>query len=244
MNDLMLPKIDLPVYELKLPSNGNTVRVRPFIVKEEKLLLMAVESGDTNEIINITKQVINNCLIDKDVDINSLPFFDVDYLFIALRAKSIGEKINTIFKCKTELEDETICNTPFDVSFDISKCDTYKDDSIKSDIKVQSDILVKMKYPGYSIMKYIMDTQNVLDRKVKIIAACIDRIIQKDKIYSSKDMSREKMVEFVEGLTEAQYKMLENYIDNFPYFYYSVNHTCTSCGFQHNMRYTDFSDFF
>lgn len=239
----VLPKIELPIYEIRLPSNDKEIRVRPFTVKEEKLLLLAVESGETTEIVNTTKQVINNCLVDSDIDVNTLPFFDVDFLLIFLRAKSIGENITVNFRCENEI-DNNVCYTPFEVNIDISNCQIHKDDNIKKDIKVSSDILVKMKYPNYFIIKQIMDSKNTLDRKIKIIAACIDKIIKGDQSYSSKDITPNQMIDFVEGLTEQQYKELEKFVDNFPYFYYAINHTCTNCGFEHSMQYKDLSSFF
>ena len=115
---MALPKIDLPVYELKLPSNNKQVKIRPFLVREEKLLLMAVESNDESEIINTTKQVINNCLIDSDVNIDALPFFDVDYMFVFLRAKSVGDNVEVQLTCNNETP-EGICGNRFPAMVDI-----------------------------------------------------------------------------------------------------------------------------
>lgn len=156
-----LPKIDLPVYELKLPSSGKTVTVRPFLVKEEKLLLMAVESKDENNIIQTTKQIINNCILDNDVKIDKLPFFDVDYLFIALRAKSIGEVVPVNFICKMPFAAQT-CGTMFPVDIDISRCEVKKDDSISFDIKLTDKVGVKMKYPSYEVMKRFVEGEDVM----------------------------------------------------------------------------------
>ena len=100
----MLPKIDVPIYNVKLPSTGQELSVRPFLVKEEKMLLMAVKSDDAQEIIRTTKQVINNCIVSPEIDVDTLPFFDIDYLFIALRAKSVGESIDVNFICQSEVD--------------------------------------------------------------------------------------------------------------------------------------------
>jgi hypothetical protein len=130
------------------------------------------------------------------------------------------------------------------VKVDISDCKIQKDQNIKKDIKLSSDLLVKMKYPNYAIVRQLMDGENVLVRKIKIIAACIDKIIKNDQSYSSKDITQNQMVDFVEGLTDQQYKELEKFIDNFPYFYYAINHTCSNCGFEHKMQYRDLTSFF
>lgn len=241
---MSLPKIDVPTFELKLPSNGKEIKVRPFLVKEEKLLLIAAESGDTMDIINTTKQVISNCIVDGgDVNVNTIPFFDIDFLFIALRAKSISERVAVSFVCKNETENG-ICDTTFDTELDLTAVEVKKNPNIKSDIKLDAETLVKMKYPNYGIVKQVMSNETMLEKKIRIVAACIDRVIKKDKIFSSRDFTPSQIIEFVEDLTEAHYKKLEEFIDNFPYFYIGVNHTCETCGFNHKLEYKDFTSFF
>lgn len=240
---MSLPQVDVPIFELKLPSTGEEIRVRPFLVKEEKMLLIAAESGDTMDIINTTKQIISNCLVDKTVNVNTLPFFDIDFLFIALRAKSISDKVAVSFVCKNETE-QGVCDQSFDTELDLSTVSVKKNPDVKSDIKLDNETLVKMKYPNYGIVKQVMSNETVLEKKIRIIAACIDRVIKKDKIFSSRDFTPDQIIDFVESLTEAHYKKLEEWIDNFPYFYISVNHTCESCKFEHRLEYKDFTSFF
>lgn len=238
-----LPKIDLPIYELKLPSDGKTIRVRPFLVKEEKLLLIAVESKDENTIIQTTKQIINNCILDKDIKVEKLPFFDVDYLFIALRAKSIGETVSVNFICKMPFEGEK-CGTMFPVDIDISNCSVKKKDEIKFDIKLSDDMGVKMKYPSYEVMKRFVEGEDVLTKKIKIIVSSIDYIYKGEKTYSTKDYSKEQLQEYIEGFTEEQFKKLEYFVDNFPSFVINAEGTCPRCKHDHKLEYTDFTSFF
>lgn len=240
---MAIPKIDLPIYELKLPSNGKEVRVRPFVVKEEKLLLMAAESGDTDEIIKTTKQIINNCLIDSDVKIETLPFFDVDFLFIALRAKSIGEKIDMSFTCNNTTDDK-ICKSVFDVPIDIADAHVVKPEGISNKIDLGGNLSVKMKYPNYSIMKVINDNDSIIDKKIKVIANCIENIVQGDKVMGTKDFTKKEVEDFVEGLTKSQFEKLEIFVDNFPYFVVDLDHKCQKCGFEHHIEYRDFASFF
>jgi hypothetical protein len=239
----MLPKIDVPMYELALPSSGKTVRVRPFLVKEEKLLLIAVESKDQNTIIQTTKQIINNCLVDEDVSVDKLPFFDVDYLFIALRAKSIGETVAVNFICNIFKEDKK-CNTVFPVDIDISKCEIKKKEDITNIVKLTDRVSMKMKYPSYEVMKRFNESEDALTKKIKIIVASIDQIIDGDKVLASKDFSREELEQYVEGFTEEQFKKLEKYVDNFPSFVIKAQGKCPKCQFEHNLEYTDFTSFF
>ena len=240
----MLPKIDVPIYELKIPSSGKEIKVRPFLVKEEKLLLMAAESSDINEIIRTTKQIINNCLVEGDVDIEKLPFFDVDYLFIALRAKSISETIEVGFTCNHVLpETGQKCGHNFDAEIDISNASIVKPD-IPMIYELGGRVSVKMKYPSYSLMKVIDERGNPLERKINIIINCIDQIVKGDKVYSSKDYSKDDLREFVENLTEENYKKLEGFTMNFPYFAVLFDKTCGKCGHDHHIEYTDFESFF
>ena len=140
---MTLPKIDVPIYDITLPSNGKTIKIRPFLVKEEKLLLMAIESKDNDNIIKTTKQVINNCIVSGDLDLEKIPFFDVDYLFIALRAKSIGEKIETSYVCNNVV-DGNKCGGVFETDIDISNCVIKKKDDITMDIALSSKLSMKM----------------------------------------------------------------------------------------------------
>lgn len=241
--EIALPKIDVPVYELKLPSSGKSVRVRPFLVKEEKLLLIAVESKDQNTIIQTTKQIITNCLIDNDINVDRLPFFDVDYLFIALRAKSIGETVSVNFICNI-FGAEGKCGTMFPVDIDISKCDVRKADGIEQNIKMTDKVTFKMKYPSYDVMKRFMENEDALSKKIKVIAASIEQIVDGDKVLSTKDFSREQLEQYVESFTEEQFKKLEQYVDNFPSFVIKAEGTCPKCKFDHKLEYTDFTSFF
>jgi hypothetical protein len=240
---MSLPKIDLPIYELKLPSNGKVVKIRPFLVKEEKLLLMAVESQDEKEIINVTQQVINNCLIESDVKIETLPFFDVDYLFIALRAKSVGEHIEVKFTCNNIHEDKK-CGYIFPAHIDISNCELVKDENIKSTINIGKGYMIMMKYPNYTTMKTILDDDAVLDKKIRIIAASIDSIINGDEVFTTKDKTKEELIEFVEGLTQQQFRLLEEFVNNFPSFIIRAKAKCSKCGFDHSLEYKEFASFF
>lgn len=240
---MTIPKIDVPVYDVKLPSNGKTVRIRPFLVKEEKLLLMAIESKDNENIIKTTKQVINNCIVSGDLDLDKMPFFDIDYLFIALRAKSIGEKIETSYVCNNVVDGQK-CGGVFEASIDISNCVIEKNDDITMDIVLSGKLSIKMKYPSYSIMKMITGNENNFQKKVRIISSCIERIVNGDKIYSSKDFSKEELVEFIDGLTHEQYAKLEAFVDNLPSFAIESSGICGKCGFEHKIKYTDFTRFF
>jgi hypothetical protein len=240
---MTLPKIDVPTYDVIVPSTGKEIQIRPFLVKEEKLLLMAVESKDNENIIKTTKHVINNCIVSGKLDLEKIPFFDVDYLFIALRAKSVGEKIEVSYKCNNLVEGQ-ICNGVFNVDVDIAKCKIQEKEGIKDLIKLSGTLSVKMKYPSYSIMKLISGNENVIEKKIRVMINSVDKIINGDKVYTTKDFTKEELRGFIEGLTNEQYKKLEEFIDNFPEFYIEAKGVCGKCGSNHDVRYTDFTRFF
>lgn len=238
----MLPIIDVPTYELKLPSNGKEVTIRPFLVKEEKMLLMAVKTDDVQEIIKITKQVLNNCIITKDIDLDALPFFDIDYLFIALRAKSVGEKIPVSYICNA-VTDEGQCNGKFKVDLDIANIEVIKEET-SMDITFTDNLIFKMKYPSYSVTKSLMDKESGMETTIKIIAACIERVFSKGQYYTNKDLTPDDMIKLVESLTGEQFNRLEQFTNNFPYFQVVGQGQCTKCGKEHSVRYKDFVNFF
>lgn len=240
----MLPVLDLPTYELKVPSTGQAIKVRPFTVKEEKLLLIAAESSDPNEIINTTKQVIKNCIVSDDLDVDKLPFFDVDYLFIALRAKSVGEAIEIKFTCNNIADDGNVCGNIFPAKIDIASCKIVKNDNISKEIDLGSGIKVKMKYPSYSVMKTITEMKQNIEKQVHIICNSIEYIQDKTKVYTMKDVTPGEIQAFVEGLTREQYNKLETFINNFPSFIVTTKATCTKCNYEHSLEYKDFVSFF
>ena len=240
----MTPKNTLPIYTVTLPSDGRKVSVRPFLVKEEKLLFMAIESGDTEDIIKTTIQVIQNCIQDK-LDVSKLPFFDVDYLFIALRAKSVGESIDVKFTCNAPLKENpiVICGKEFKAQIDISFCSIVKEDDITPDIGLGNSLSVKMRYPTYAEMKSIKNSKSTLDEKIQLIGVCLDRIIDGENIQTRKDFSTE-VNEFIEGLTRNQFNRLERFVDNLPSFIVKTKATCDKCGTVHDIEYDEFESFF
>jgi hypothetical protein len=240
---MALPKIDVPTYDVTLPSNGKTIKIRPFLVKEEKLLLMAVESKDNENIIKTTKQIINNCIVVGDLDVDKLPFFDIDYLFIALRAKSIGESIEMSYTCNNIVNGNK-CAGVFQTDIDISNCAIEKNENIGLDIKLSNTLSIKMKYPTYNIMKMIMGNETFLEKKIRVICSCVDRIVNGDKVYTTKDFSKEELKTFIEDLTQEQYKKLEEFVDNLPTFHIVSKSICPKCQYEHNIKYTDFTRFF
>lgn len=241
--DKRLPKIDVPIYTVRIPSSGQEIKVRPFNVREEKLLFMAAESGSIDDIISTAKQVLNNCLVSGEINIDKLPFFDIDYLFIFLRAKSVGESVDIRLTCNNHLDDGSVCGHNFPTKMDIGNCEMIFDETIKSEVKFNNNSGVKMKYPNYSLVKKL-DEAPEIDKKTTIIINSIEHIYDKKGVYSSKDYSSKELKDFVENLTEEHYNKMEAFVNNFPTFVVKIEADCPKCGFHHVVRYSDFADFF
>ena len=226
---MALPKIDLPLFDFTVPSSGQVIKVRPFTVKEEKLLLIAIESKVASDIIATVKQVINNCIASDDIDIEKLPFFDIDYLFIFLRAKSVGETAVVSLTCNNTL--------------DVGHVELVKYEGAEDDIRLGPQAGVKMRYPNYGIMRKIEELPDI-DKKTHIIVSSIEYVYDKNGMHSYKDYTVDELKDFVEGLTEENYKKLEGWVDRFPTVTGKIDATCPKCGFDHKVRYTEFYDFF
>ena len=239
---MSIPKIDYPTYDIKMPSDNRIITVRPFSVKEEKLLLMAIEAKNMDDVIKTVKQVINNCVVKGDVNVDRLPFFDIDYLFIFLRAKSIGESVEVTLTCNNTLEDDTVCGNIFPTQMDVSNIEIERTEGVVDEISLTDVAGVKMKYPNYASMKRIEESD--MDIKTNMIANAIDYIWDDQGKHPAKESTKEELVDFVESLTEKNYKKLEEFVDNTPKFAVRLEAKCPKCGFDHKVRYSDFYDFF
>lgn len=243
---LTLESVAVPTYEVPLPSSGEKVRIRPFLVKDEKLLLLALEDDDPSAIIQTTIDTVNSCVIDwpPNKSIRKIPYFDVDYLFIALRAKSVSATVDVSFDCKNVVEDQE-CGESFPIQIDIANVEVENKENASRLIKLNDKFSVKMTCPPYHVMRAISDRQNeTYQERVRLIAACIERIYQGEKNLGPGDFTPMEAVKWVEELTQEHFKKLEEFIDNFPTFVILGTGTCPKCGFVHNVRYDDFERFF
>lgn len=234
----MLPEIQYPIIQLPVSSLGRKVKARPFTVREEKLLLIAALTKDQEEIISVTKQVINNCLLEP-VDLDALPFFDIDMMFITLRAKSISNTTEVQYKCKNTLSDGSVCRAVFPVTIDLEKTELVSS-GLSNKIELSSKLGVKMRYPTYSEMKRV----STLNDEIEFILASIEYIYTDTEIFTKKDYTPEQYLEFVQKLTTSQYSKLSEWISNFPKFEINTSGTCPSCGYVHSIKFRDFQSFF
>ena len=207
-----LPKIVTPTHELTLPSNGKKITYRPFLVKEEKILILAIESNSLKDISRAIKDVLRNCILTKGVKVDELPTFDIEYLFLNIRARSIGESIELVVTCPDDRE------TKVNVTVYIDEVQVKTNEKHNVDIKIDDTYTMRMKYP--SLDEFIDENFNfdgqASDNSFEIIASCIDMVFSEDEAWESKDCTKKELTQFVEQLNSAQFKEIEKFFDTMP----------------------------
>ena len=214
-----LPKISTPTYELVLPSSGRKIKYRPFLVKEEKILIIALESQDQKQIANAIKDILSTCILTRGTKVDKLSTFDIEYLFLNVRGKSVGEQIEVMVTCP----DDGKTQVPTSINIDSIKVKKSKDHT--TEIKLDDVYSLKMRYP--SLTEFIKSNFNVEDMKVddtfELIASCVDQIYSEVESWTSDDCTKKEMVDFVESLNSSQFKEIEKFFDTMP----KLSHTVT-----------------
>ena len=216
-----LPKIATPTHELELPSTGQKIKYRPFLVKEEKLLLLAMATEDSKELTLALKTAIENCIETPGIKVEKLPTFDLEYIFLNIRTRSVGNEIELSLICP----DDGVTTVP--VTLDIDKIKVKKNKNHKTDFKIGDDIMVKLKYPSLDeFSNYnIGDEEKTVEQSFEMIADCIDKIFTEEEVWSHEDLSREELVEWVEQMNSEQFKMIESFFDTMPKLSHTVKIT-------------------
>ena len=209
----MLPKIATPTYELELPSTNQTIKYRPFLVKEEKLLVIALESEDTKQITNAIKTVIKNCIETKGIKVETLPTFDIEYLFLNIRAKSVGEEIEVNIICP----DDNETNASVKINVDDIKVQTNEEHSNK--IKLDDNLMMEMKYPSLDqFIKSNFDFSNdsALDQSFELVASCVDKIYNQEEVWVAADVTKKELMDFLDQMNSSQFKQIEKFFETMP----------------------------
>jgi len=208
-----LPKIATPSYELELPSTGETIQYRPFLVKEEKLLVIALESEDTKQITTAIKTVIKNCILTKNIKVESLPTFDIEYLFLNIRGKSVGEELEVNIICPDDGE------TQVPVKINLDDIQVQKNEDHTNKIKVDSAIMMEMKYPSldqFIKSNFDFKDKNAMDQSFELIGSCIDKIYTEDEVWSASDVTKKELSDFLESMNSSQFKEIEKFFETMP----------------------------
>ena len=216
-----LPKIVTPTYELVLPSSNRKIKFRPFLVKEEKILILAMESQDTKQIANAVKNVITHCILTRGIKVDKLSTFDIEYLFLNIRGKSVGEDIEVMVTCP----DDGKTQVPTLINIDSIK--VQRSDDHETDIKLDDTYTLRMKYP--SLNEFIksnfaggVDDMNV-DDTFDLIASCIEQVYSEEESWSSADCTKKELNDFLEQLDSKQFKNIEKFFETMP----KLSHTVT-----------------
>ena len=215
-----LPKIATPTYELELPSTGKTIRYRPFLVKEEKVLLIALESEDTKQITNAIRAVIKNCIATKGIKVETLPTFDIEYLFLNIRGKSVGEEIEVNLICP----DDEVTEVKKKINIDDIKI--QKNDEHTNVIKIDENIMMEMKYPSLDEFiknNFDFNEKNQMDQSFELIGSCIEKIYTEEEVWVTADCTKKEVNEFLESMNSSQFKDIETFFETMP----KLKHTVT-----------------
>jgi len=217
-----LPKIATPTYELELPSTGETIQYRPFLVKEEKLLVIALESEDNKQISTAIKTVIKNCILTKNIKVESLPTFDIEYLFLNIRGKSVGEELDINVICPDDGE------TQVSVKINLDDIKVQKNEEHTNRIKLDKYIMMEMKYP--SLDQFIKNNfdfsdKNAMDQSFELIASCIDKIFTEEEVWTSADVTKKEMADFLESMNSSQFKGIEKFFETMPKLSHTIKVT-------------------
>ena len=243
----MLPKIDVPIYNVKLLSNGKNLRFRPFTVKEEKLFLMANENEDLDNVVDTIKQILNNCVLD-DFQVDSLPLFDIEHLFLNIRARSISEVVNLKYKCNKNILDEETkeekkCNNVVEIDLNILEVEPEKQEGHTNKIEITEKMGVVMKYPSFETIKKF-DVENEADSIIKITVNCIDYVYDSDSIYYAKDSTEEELIEFVESMQAKDLEKIKTFFDTMPKMKRDIDFKCNKCGHEEKIELEGIQNFF
>jgi hypothetical protein len=215
-----LPKIAVPEYSLTLPSSGKELKYRPFLVKEEKLLLLAIESEDDKQIVTATKNVLRNCIFD-DINVEDMPIFDIEYIFLWLRGRAKGEKLELKYTCPK-------CDSTLPVDLNLEDIKVTYAEGHEKKVEINDSVGIVLKYPNMAMQAKIekIDSENEVEVLFKSIQLCIDYIYDSETMYSSKDHTEKELEEFIESLTDVQFKKLSLFFETMPKLEHKLNLVC------------------
>jgi len=238
-----LPTIETPTYELKLPSSNKKIKYRPFLVKEEKILILSLESKDQSEITNAVTDVLKKCILTKGINVDDLPTFDIEYVFLNIRAKSIGEDIKLTVTCPDDNE------TKVPVTIYVDEIKVQKQKGHTSDIVLDDKMTLRMKYP--SLTQFVDnnfdvddESETVVDKTFKVVADCIDTIYTEEDAWDAKDYTPQERIDFIEQLNSKQYKEVEKFFETMPKLSHTIEVVNPNTKEKGNVVLEGLADFF
>ena len=214
-----LPKISTPTYEMVLPSSNKKIKYRPFLVKEEKVLILAMESQDTATVANAVKDVLKNCILSRGIKVEKLSTFDIEYLFLNIRGKSVGEAIEVMVTCPDDGK------TQVPTSINIDEIKVIIDDDHQRDIKLDDTYSLRMRYPSLDEFvknNFATASDISVDDTFDLIASCVDQVYSEEESWAAADCTQKELTQFVESLNSNQFKEVEKFFDTMPKLSHTV----------------------
>ena len=235
-----LPKISTPTYELVIPSTKKKIKYRPFLVKEEKVLIIAMESENTTTIANAVKEVISNCVLTRGVKVNELATFDIEYLFLNIRGKSVGEEVEVLVTCPDDGE------TKVPTVITLDEIEVQFDEDHSRDIKLDDQLSMRLKYPSMDEFVKSNFTLNDIDvdDTFEIVMSCVEQIYNEEESWSTKDCTKKEMREFIEQLSSKQFKEVEKFFATMPKLSHTINITNPNTGVENEVVLEGLASFF
>ena len=218
---MALPKINTVLYDLELPSTGEKIEYRPFLVKEEKILLTALEGKDEKEMVTAIKQIITQCVATEKFNINKLAMVDLEYLFLNIRGKAVGD-VSTI-----SFEHE--CGEIIKLDVDLSKVEIVNNKNISDLVNLTEDIMIRLKPPSLDNVIGVAN-KNQIDVVMEIVRECLVEIIQGKDVFSAQDHTKEELDEFLNSLNSGQFQKIQTYYESLPKMKQDIEYTCPKCG--------------
>ena len=243
---MALPKLNVPQYELELPSNGKKITYRPFLVKEQKVLMMAQEGNDEQETIRAVRKVITDCCITNGINVDELPLFDIEYFFLQLRSKSIGEKISLYFRHQICPNNDNLpAKNQTEIVVDLNKVKVIKDKKHEPKIKLTDDVGIIMKHPKIDMINKFqnLDRTNIT-AVFEIIGNCVDQIYDANETYSPTDYTPKELEAFLSEMTETQFEKIQDFFLTMPKIKYSAKFKCIDCQYEDVVEVEGLQNFF
>lgn len=240
---MALPKIDVPTYSIELPVSKKNIRYRPFLVKEQRNLLMAMESSDSNSVHSAIRDILYNCTLSEGIDIESLPIIDVEYYFINLRAKSVGEVVESKYRCNNIVNDKE-CNNLMEHNLDLNSVEVEMKDDIQPEIQLTDKLLVKMKYPEFGLVKDSVKLDSETEITFNMLAQSIEYIYDGEQFYYGHETPVEELVQFIENMSQEQFEKIEKFFNSLPKLKTEIKMKCSKCGFDHTISVEGLESFF
>ena len=243
---MALPKLNIIKHNLTLPSTGKKITFRPFLVKEEKILMMAMESGEATDMIHALRDIITSC-VEEDIKVNTLPMFDIEYIFLQLRSRSVGEKTPITYSLENDIcEKLKGANCSYLVEINLDEVQVEKNKDHKDLINLTKDIKIKMRYPKIEASAEIMglEGEKLIDKTFEMIGGCMEYIMEGEEMHQTSDYSQKEIDDFLNSLSSPQFREIQKFFDTMPKLRKEVTAKCSECGKENKRVLEGLGDFF